>query len=117
MMAALFEGSVMDARAIEEAPGSCAASSLKMAYAGWTKVLRLYCSRYAHWLAHGVEQALLDEWGISQAGLKGRAIRRRSAMPLRPGDLLVRWLKYPTPCKPVGFPQGSIKALLNFTKR
>ena len=73
-VAALFEGSVMDARAIEEAPGSCAASSLKMAYAGWTKgssALLLAVRAMAR--AHGVEQALLDEWGISQAGLEGKS--------------------------------------------
>lgn len=73
-VAALFEGSVMDARPIEATPGSCAASSLKMAYAGWTKgssALLLAVRAMAR--AHGVEQALLDEWGISQAGLEGKS--------------------------------------------
>lgn len=71
-IAALFDGSVVDARVI---PGSIgAASALKLCYAANTKgtqaliaVIRAAASHY------GVEHALKDEWNISQAGLAKRS--------------------------------------------
>ena len=71
---ALFEGSVLGAEVIDATPGS--ASALKMAYAAWTKgsdALLLAVRAYA--LAAGVEDALLREWGLSQAGLANRSER------------------------------------------
>ena len=73
-VAALFEGSVLDAEVIDATPGS--ASALKMAYAAWTKgsdALLLAVRAYA--LAAGVEDALLREWGLSQARLANRSER------------------------------------------
>ena len=71
-VAALFEGSVLGAEVIDATPGR--ASALKMAYAAWTKgsdALLLAVRAYA--LAAGVEDALLREWGLSQAGLAVRS--------------------------------------------
>ena len=73
-VAALFEGSVLGAEVIDATPGR--ASALKMAYAAWTKgsdALLLAVRAYA--LAEGVEEALLREWGLSQAGLAARSER------------------------------------------
>ena len=73
-VAALFEGSVLGAEAIDAIAGR--ASALKMAYAAWTKgsdALLLAVRSYA--LAEGVEEALLREWDHSQAGLAGRSER------------------------------------------
>ena len=73
-VAALFEGSVLGAEVIDATPGR--ASALKMAYAAWTKgsdALLLAVRAYA--LAEGVEEALLREWGLSQAGLANRSER------------------------------------------
>ena len=73
-VAALFEGSVLGAEVIDVTPGR--ASALKMAYAAWTKgsdALLLAVRAYA--LAEGVEEALLREWGLSQAGLAARSER------------------------------------------
>ena len=73
-VAALFEGSVLGAEVIDAIAGS--ASALKMAYAAWTKgsdALLLAVRAYA--LAEGVEDALLREWDLSQAGLAGRSER------------------------------------------
>ena len=71
---ALFEGSVLGAEVIDATPGR--ASALKMAYAAWTKgsdALLLAVRAYA--LAAGVEDALLREWSLSQAGLANRSER------------------------------------------
>lgn len=73
-VAALFEGSVLDAEVIDAEVGS--ASALKMAYAAWTKgsdALLLAARAYA--LAAGVEDALLREWERSLPGLGERSER------------------------------------------
>ena len=73
-VAALFEGSVLGAEVIDARVGR--ASALKMAYAAWTKgsdALLLAVRSYA--LAEGVEEALVREWGLSQAGLAVRSER------------------------------------------
>jgi 3-hydroxyisobutyrate dehydrogenase-like beta-hydroxyacid dehydrogenase len=70
-VAALFSKSMLDARAIGADPG--AASALKVAYAAWSKgtdalllAIRAYATR------EGVDDALLQEWRISQAPLERR---------------------------------------------
>ena len=73
-VAALFAGSVLGTEVIGESAGQ--ASALKMAYAAWTKgsdALLLAVRAYA--LAEGVEEALIREWGLSQAGLANRSER------------------------------------------
>ena len=73
-VAALFAGSALEAIAIDGGAG--AASALKMAYAAWTKgCTALLMSIRALATAHGVEAALLTEWGRSQAGLEERSER------------------------------------------
>ena len=73
-VAALFEGSVLDAEVVGTQAGK--ASALKMAYAAWTKggeALLLAVRSYA--LSEGVQESLLREWGMSQAGLAARSER------------------------------------------
>jgi 3-hydroxyisobutyrate dehydrogenase-like beta-hydroxyacid dehydrogenase len=73
-VAALFSKSMLDARAIGADPG--AASALKIAYAAWTKctdALLLAIRTFA--ATEGVEQALLQEWSISQPALEKRCVR------------------------------------------
>jgi 3-hydroxyisobutyrate dehydrogenase-like beta-hydroxyacid dehydrogenase len=80
---ALFSGTNVDARVISDEPG--AASALKAAYAGWTKggaALLLTVRELAR--AEGIEEALLEEWRLSQpeveqqlAGAE-RSARRKS---------------------------------------
>jgi len=68
----VFEGTLLDARVIGSEIG--AASALKMAYAAWTKgsdALLLGVRALAS--AQGVNDALLDEWRISQTTLPGRS--------------------------------------------
>jgi len=67
-IAALFDGSVLQARSIEGGPG--AASALKMCYAAWTKgsaALLMAVAALAR--REGVEGVLVDEWHLSQPDL------------------------------------------------
>ena len=71
-IAALFTDSMLDAKTIGTEPG--AASALKVAYAAWTKctdALLLAIRTFA--AAEGVDQALLQEWAISQPDLDRRS--------------------------------------------
>ncbi len=72
VVAALFDGSVLEAITIEGGAG--AASALKTCYAAWTKgaaALLIAIRALAH--AEGVETPLLNEWSISQQGLEQRS--------------------------------------------
>lgn len=71
-VAGLYEGSALDARVIGHEPGG--ASALKMAYASWTKIgsaMNLAIRALA--VAEGVDDALVEEWNISQPGLADRS--------------------------------------------
>jgi len=69
-VAALFEGTVLDARVVE---GDWAASALKMVYAAWTKIsaaLVLGIEQTAR--RHGVATSLHEEWELSGLDLADR---------------------------------------------
>ncbi len=73
-VAKIFSASMLDARAIGEVPG--AASALKLAYAAWTKctdALLLAIRTYAK--IEDVDEALLDEWRLSQPQLERRCLQ------------------------------------------
>ena len=73
-VAALFAKSMLEAKAIGEIPG--AASALKLAYAAWTKctdALLLAIRAYA--TIEDVDQALLEEWRLSQPQLERRCLQ------------------------------------------
>lgn len=73
-IAALFAGSMLDARAIGPEPG--AASALKVAYAAWTKGTDALVLTIRAFAAHeGVDKALLEEWAISQPALEKKCTR------------------------------------------
>ncbi|HIA42603.1 MAG TPA: NAD(P)-dependent oxidoreductase [Gammaproteobacteria bacterium] len=68
-VASWFRGSLVDARSIENS-----ASALKMSYAAYTKgSSALILSVRALAKKYGIEEALLEEWKISQPGLKERS--------------------------------------------
>ena len=68
----LWDGSLLDVRPIDGGPG--AASALKIAYATWTKVSSaMLLAVRALARDEGVEEALLDEWAISQPGTAARS--------------------------------------------
>jgi 3-hydroxyisobutyrate dehydrogenase-like beta-hydroxyacid dehydrogenase len=73
-VAELFAASMLEAKAIGEIPG--AASALKLAYAAWTKctdALLLAIRAYA--TIEEVDQALLEEWRLSQPQLERRCLQ------------------------------------------
>ena len=73
-VAALFSGSPLDVHVIPGAAGQ--ASALKMAFAGWTKgTSALILAIRALAAAEGVEEALLEQWSLSQSGLEERSER------------------------------------------
>ena len=71
-VAAVFQGSALEAIVVEGPPG--AASAVKMAYASWTKgTSALIMAVRAMAAAEGVDEALLAEWDRSQPGLRERS--------------------------------------------
>jgi 3-hydroxyisobutyrate dehydrogenase-like beta-hydroxyacid dehydrogenase len=73
-VAQVFSKSMLDARAIGSEPG--AASALKVAYAAWTKGTDAMLLAIRAYAAHeGVDEALLEEWAISQPQLEKRCER------------------------------------------
>lgn len=71
-VAALWDGSALDARVV--AGGAGAASALKMAYAAWTKgTSALLYAVMALAETEGVGEALVAEWALSQPALESRA--------------------------------------------
>jgi 3-hydroxyisobutyrate dehydrogenase-like beta-hydroxyacid dehydrogenase len=77
-VAALFAGSPLEAIRLRAGPP--AASALKMAYAAYTKgSTALLAAIRALARRHGVEDALLEEWHVSQPDL----VRRSESGPLR----------------------------------
>ena len=73
-IARLFSKSMLDARSIGRAAG--AASALKMAYAAWTKCTDVLVLAIRAFAAHeGVDNALLEEWRISQVALEKKCER------------------------------------------
>ena len=73
-IARLFAASMLDARPIGKEAG--AASALKMAYAAWTKCTDVLVLTIRAFAAHeGVDEALLEEWRISQSALEKKCER------------------------------------------
>jgi 3-hydroxyisobutyrate dehydrogenase-like beta-hydroxyacid dehydrogenase len=73
-IAQVFANSMLDARAIGQQPG--AASALKVAYAAWTKCTDAMLLAIRAYAAHeGVDDALLQEWRVSQPQLEKRCDR------------------------------------------
>jgi 3-hydroxyisobutyrate dehydrogenase-like beta-hydroxyacid dehydrogenase len=77
-VAALFTGTVVDARVVSDRLG--AASALKMAYAAWTKgTAALLLAIRALARAEAVEEALLEEWRESIPDLPEQSLRAASS--------------------------------------
>jgi 3-hydroxyisobutyrate dehydrogenase-like beta-hydroxyacid dehydrogenase len=73
-VAELFARSMLDARVIGAIPG--AASALKLAYAAWTKGTDILLLAIRTLAAHeGIDEALLQEWSVSQKELENRCLR------------------------------------------
>jgi 3-hydroxyisobutyrate dehydrogenase-like beta-hydroxyacid dehydrogenase len=94
----LFAGTGLDARIVDDRIGS--ASTVKMAYAAWTKgTAALLLAARALAAAEGVQDALLTEWALSQPDLADRTQRhplRPAPRPARGGAGWPRWRRSPT---------------------
>jgi 3-hydroxyisobutyrate dehydrogenase-like beta-hydroxyacid dehydrogenase len=106
-VAGLFENSVMDARVLDELAGSTAASALKMAYAGWTKASSaLLMNVRALARANNVEQALLDEWDISQPGTQARSAKAATANAFKAWRFIGEMQEIAATMEASGLPDG-----------
>jgi 3-hydroxyisobutyrate dehydrogenase-like beta-hydroxyacid dehydrogenase len=101
----LFTGSEVDARVI---PGSLtAASAVKMAYASWTKgSAALLLAARALARAEGVEDALLDEWAVSQRGLAERSNRAAGSAAAKGWRWVAEMEEIAAAMTAVGLPEG-----------
>lgn len=73
-IAQLFAASMLDARCISKIPGE--ASALKVVYAAWTKGTDALILAIRALAAHeGIDNALLDEWKVSQPALATKCER------------------------------------------
>jgi 3-hydroxyisobutyrate dehydrogenase-like beta-hydroxyacid dehydrogenase len=73
-IAELFTASMLDAHCIGKTPGE--ASALKVVYAAWTKGTDALILAIRALAKHeGVENALLEEWKISQPALEQKCVR------------------------------------------
>src|SRR5262245_2968483 len=73
-IAQLFSAGMLDARSVSTVPGE--ASALKVVYAAWTKGTDALILAIRALAAHeGVDQALLEEWKISQPALENKCSR------------------------------------------
>jgi 3-hydroxyisobutyrate dehydrogenase-like beta-hydroxyacid dehydrogenase len=73
-VAKLFSRSMLDARCISRIPGE--ASALKVVYAAWTKGTDALILAIRALAQHeGVDQALLEEWKVSQPALENKCDR------------------------------------------
>ncbi len=111
-VAALWDGSLLEARVLDGPVG--AASALKMAYATWTKVsTALLLDVRALARVEGVEAALLAEWELSQPGTAERS--ERSATGVAPkawrfvGEMEQIAATFRDDDLPAGFAEGAIE--------
>ena len=109
-VAALFEGSLVDARAIGTA--ATEASALKMCYAAFTKgssALLLAVRALAE--RNGVSDELLAEWDISQPGLRSRSAGTAKSTSLKAwrfeGEMREIAATFADADLPSGFHQGA----------
>lgn len=104
-VAALFSQSMLEARAIGGTAG--AASALKVAYAAWTKgtdALILAIRAYAQ--AEGVQQALLEEWRVSQPVLEKKLAQAASSAAPKAWRYVGEMEEIAEAFKSVGLPSG-----------
>jgi 3-hydroxyisobutyrate dehydrogenase-like beta-hydroxyacid dehydrogenase len=114
--AELFDATALDARVV---PGSAtAASTVKLAYAAWTKgtsALLLQIRALAR--AEGVEQELLDEWAMSQPGLAGRSASAAASALAKGWRWVAEMDEIATTMAAAGLPDGFHQAAAEVFRR
>jgi len=115
-IAALFSQSMLDARPISRVPGE--ASALKVAYAAWTKgtdALILAIRAYAE--AEGVQNALLQEWKVSQPALEKKLERAAAAAAPKAWRFVGEMEEIAAAFKIAGLPPGFHQAAAELCER
>ena len=91
--------------------GPCAASTLKMAYAAYTKgTAALLVSIRALAIQAGVDQALLDEWALSQKDLGARSERAAGETALKAWRFTGEMTEIAATFDDAGMPDGFFRA-------
>jgi 3-hydroxyisobutyrate dehydrogenase-like beta-hydroxyacid dehydrogenase len=112
----LFDGTALDARVVPG--GATAASAVKLAYAAWTKgtsALLLQIRALAR--AEGVEQALLDEWAMSQPALAGRSAGAAASALAKGWRWVAEMEEISTTMASAGLPDGFHQAAAEVFRR
>jgi 3-hydroxyisobutyrate dehydrogenase-like beta-hydroxyacid dehydrogenase len=115
-VAALFAGSMLDARPIGDKPGQ--ASVLKIAYAAWTKGSDMLLLAIRALAVHeGVEQALIEEWGMSIPALVSRSARAAALSAPKAWRFVGEMREIAETFKSVGLPTGFHDAAAEICER
>jgi 3-hydroxyisobutyrate dehydrogenase-like beta-hydroxyacid dehydrogenase len=115
-VAALFSASLLDARAIGDAPG--AASALKIAYAAWTKCTdALVLAIRALAAREGIDKALLAEWKISQPDLERRSVQAAAVAAPKAWRYVGEMREIAATFELAGFPTGFHNAAADLYER
>ena len=115
-VAELFSKSMLDARAIGPEPG--AASALKVAYAAWTKGTDAMLLAIRSYAAHeGVDDALLEEWRVSQPQLEKRCDRAAAAATPKAWRYVGEMEEIAEAFEKAGLPGGFHKAAAELCER
>jgi 3-hydroxyisobutyrate dehydrogenase-like beta-hydroxyacid dehydrogenase len=112
----LFDGTSLDARVIGS--GAWAASSIKMAYAAWTKgTAALLLATRALASAEGVEDALLAEWAMSQPSLEDRSRAAADSATLKGWRWVAEMEEIAASMAAAGLPDGFHQAAAEIFRR
>ncbi|MGH7823821.1 MAG: DUF1932 domain-containing protein [Candidatus Binatia bacterium] len=115
-IAALFSGSMLDARPIGCQPG--AASALKVAYAAWTKCTDALVLAIRAFADHeGVDQALLEEWRVSQPALEKKCSRAAAVAVPKAWRYVGEMREIAEAFEAAGLPAGFHKAAAEICER
>ena len=115
-VAELFSKSMLDARAIGPEPG--AASALKVAYAAWTKGTDALLLAIRSYASHeGVDDALLEEWRVSQPQLEKRCDRAAAAATPKAWRYVGEMEEIAEAFEKAGLPGGFHKAAAELCER
>jgi 3-hydroxyisobutyrate dehydrogenase-like beta-hydroxyacid dehydrogenase len=112
----LFDGTSVDARVLGS--GLWAASTIKMAYAAWTKgTAALLLESRALARADGVEDALLAEWTISQPSLADRSRRAADSAATKGWRWVAEMEEIAASMAAAGLPDGFHQAAAEIFRR
>jgi len=115
-VAQLFSKSMLDARSISATPGE--ASALKVVYAAWTKGTDALILAIRALATHeGVDNALLEEWKISQPALENKCLRAAANVAPKMWRYVGEMREIAEAFKSAGLPNGFHSAAAEVSER